>query len=853
MLNKQIFLYSVGTDAFYNTKEKNIHKKLLRCYILRNKINNFEHKSEWKQRKTWINKVIKTYKEELVDILNKNLTNDLPRELDVESLTQKTIVSSFDSTLVRTLGLEYNQITDKLMIVNVFFFQVFEDLVKKGFLWNGEKYVFLTASAGQIRTKKSVFIKEKEWLKYKNKLLCGLSYEEINKKGGINQNKFLAYLALVNSATDVWEDFDIRRAIVVDDFNTCFKSEVDYIDYQTYEIERKVMDVEIPCTDGWGIVDGETTRMCRLPWIKGLVSNFPLQRYLREKCTPDQWVVTDIWGTKHNVVEENIKYIFTKSQMKLHNFYKDWNEYCDNYEKYDCEAGFCNIEEDKLPNTRINYQMLQQLVDVSDKEIETLIKKSVYDIENIGQDYQTTMRLLGATEYNKNPSWFQQALMIYPELFKDPYCRDILKQTKKSLVKQAKGGRIRVNGKYLFVAPNPLVFCENLFKGITQPEEQLAENEVYTNQFPNGVELALLRSPSLGKEWAIKTNKRNEELDKWLGNTKCVYTSSYDTISKLLSFDCDGDSLLVLQDKNLTNLGKRLMKNVVPLYYEMKKAKPNILSAQSIYDGMSVAFTCGNIGPISNLITIVKNNNEEDREEADKVIKWLTMEVNFRIDGSKTLFFLERPKYVDEIIKKHTKGKLPHFFMYAKDKESNQVETINNSTMNRICKAIPDSKLKFSKSISKFDYRMLMNMEVGFDISENNSIIKSYDYWNSRLNEFNEDKNVKNQDMYKYRFLRDSVEKEVGKDIDYIVNTLVVYLYTIRKTSAKKGLWDSFGDIILKNLKRNLQDKGKVCVVCGKRFIPKNNLQICCDKNCFNIKRKEYLAQKKRQERENYC
>ena len=70
------------------------------------------------------------------------------------------------------------------------------------------------------------------------------------------------------------------------------------------------------------------------------------------------------------------------------------------------------------------------------------------------------MRLLGATKYNKNRSTMQEALKIYTELFRDVYNKEILKQTKKSLVKQAMGGRLRVNGKYLLISPDPVAFCE---------------------------------------------------------------------------------------------------------------------------------------------------------------------------------------------------------------------------------------------------------------------------------------------------------------------------------------------------------------------------------------------------------
>lgn len=277
------------------------------------------------------------------------------------------------------------------------------------------------------------------------------------------------------------------------------------------------------------------------------------------------------------------------------------------------------------------------------------------------------------------------------------------------------------------------------------------------------------------------------------------------------------------------------MENIVPLYYEMKKAKPKIINNDVFYESMILAYTSGNIGPPSNLITIVHNNNEADREEALKVVKWLTMEVNFTIDGSKTLYFIKRPKEADKIIKKHTKGKAPNFFIYAKDKLPSQVEPSNQSTMNRISAKIPDPKIKFSKSISKFDYRMLMNLDCDFSISHDNPVVKSYDYWNARQNLFNEeDENKKDQDLYKYKQIRKKIIDDCGKSLDYIVNTLVAILYTVRNLSAKKTLWACFGDVIVENLKKNLEGKGKVCQICGKRFMPKRISQNYCSEECLN-------------------
>lgn len=826
-LTKQCHLYAVATDAFYNQEEQKINNKLLKLYRLKNN-------TKYQSTKESSKRLVKKYKKQLTEMLNESLKCSYPRTLNIEALKDKSIISLFESALTRMLKIQTNELTTEIVIINVFYFQIFESIVKNGFLLNGEKYIFLTASAGQIRTKRAVFIKESSYEKIKNKLMCGLTVEDINEQGGINPNKYLAYLALSNSATEVWEDFDIDKSIVVDDFETMVEGEVDFIDEVTYEITRKKDNIKIPHMDGCGIMLDGPTRMVRLPWVKGLLVQFPFDAFIKEKCPNGECIVTDIYGQKHNIIGEGIKYIFTKSQFKLYKYFHSWNCYKERFKNNECEACYCNIEEDFIPKSRINYQMLQTLSDMKDDEIEKLTKQSIEEIQSIGNDYQTTMRLLGATDYNKNPSWFQEALMIYPELFRDPYCRDILKQTKQSLVKQAKGGRLRVNGKYLFLSPDLYAFCEWLFLGEQNPKGLLEDGEVYTTEFKNGDELACLRSPHLYREWPIKQNKRNEEIDKWFGMTKCIYTSCHDLVTRYVMADVDGDKLLVIKDKLLTKIAKRNMQGIVPLAYNLKKAKAELLSGESMYRGMALAYTGGNIGPISNNITKVWNSGEIGEEQLN-VVKWLTYTNNQVIDYAKTLWLADPPKEVKNIIKSYTKAKVPDFFIYAKDKEIRQVEQPNNSTMNRIAASIPDPKLIFSKSISKFDYRMLMNLDCDFSISADNQVIKSYDYWNARINEFEDDKAVKNQDMYKYRNLRKKVLEETNKDIDYIVNTLVAYLYTVRKTSAKKGLWDSFGDIIIENLKNNLKDKGKVCQSCGKRFKPKRITQNYCSEECYTV------------------
>jgi len=403
-------------------------------------------------------------------------------------------------------------------------------------VYKGEKYRFLTASAGQIRTKKAVFIKESQYQKIEKTLMCGLTIEHINENGGINPNKFLAYLALNNSATEVWTDFNIDKAIVVDDFETPVPGEVDYIDSVSYKITRKKTETVIPHMDGCGIMLDKPTRMLRAPFVKGLLVYFPYDKFIQEKCG-GKAIIKDIYGDEHDILGEGIRYILTKSQFKLHKYYSSWEQYKQYFKQYHCEACYCNLEEDYIPKSRINYQMLQTLSDMTDDEIRQLTKHSLEEIDAIGNDYRTTMRLLGATQYNQNLSWFQQALMVYPELFRDAYCRDVLRQTRTSLTKQAKAGRLRVNGIYTFISPDLYAFCEWLFFGIESPQGLLEDGEVYCNQYKDGEELACLRSPHLYREWPIEKNVRTQETEKWFGETKCLYTSCHSLISKILQFD----------------------------------------------------------------------------------------------------------------------------------------------------------------------------------------------------------------------------------------------------------------------------------------------------------------------------
>lgn len=840
-LTNQIHIYSVDTSAFYTEKEKKIAEPLGVLYKKRNEIKkvNPEKRTDYQKHiYKLINKRIGKIKENLKLAF---IENESVRILDNNHIADKNIVSVFESTLTRTAEFEIDEITKDIIIVKAFYYDVLEDLICKGFFLDGEKYRIFTASAGQIRTKKTVFIKESTWEKHKDSLTCGLSIEKINLRGGINVNKYLAYLALTNSATDLWDDFDIDKCIVVDDFETAFETVVDYIDEKTYEIKPQTKRmIEIPHMDGCGIHLPKVNRksfMIRMPWVKGLLVPFQYNSFAKQHIeeNPNCAKIKDIYGKEYDIFKDDIQIIFTKSQFKMYKYYDSWDEYKENFKKFKCQAGVCNEEPNRIKNAKINYQMMQTLIDISDDELKEISTKLNEDIYNISRDRDTMLKVLGVHEFNQDKNYFQQALEIYPELLQDEHCRQILRDIRKKLVKEGKSARLPIRGKYTFIIPDLYAFCEWLFLGIENPNGLLKDGEVSCKIFSKTQELDVLRSPHLYMEHAVRKNIINQETRRWF-ITNGTYTSVHDPISRILQFDVDGDKSLTLEEPTIVNVAKRNVENnkVVPLYYDMAKAEPQTLSNRVFFEGMINAYSGGNIGAISNDITKIWNSEEVNLE----VIKYLCMENNFVIDYAKTLYKPERPKDINKLIKSYTKAKTPNFFIYAKDKASHQVEDLNDCVVNRFSHIVNDVPFKFnSVALGKFDYKKLKNKNSRLIKKSDRNLIEKYNKLNKDKNKFDYDTNT-----YSYTYKRIKEELlEVNNDQNDVVDVLVEYLFP--RKASKLLLFECFGDVIVENLKTNIEkmfsDGYIMCSECGKRFyrLPRSK-SVRCDK-CQKIKDRE--------------
>lgn len=809
-LDKQVYIYSVDTSSFYNDEENKIHKKLLKAYrikkVIITKLKKCENKnSNLLKRKRTVTGIINHYKHELLSLLNKH--NSI-RVLRGDSLKDNNKIGMFESALTRTIGMKTNTVSNDLIVVRAYYYQILKELINDGFSLDNEKYIYFSSSAGQIRTKKAVFIKESLWNKYEGSLTCGLSIDEINKKGGCNVNKLLAYKALTASASMQWYDFDINKSIVVPDLETNVHAKFDYINRDTYEIIPQDMEVPIEHTDGCGMILPKKSKksfMVRLPYVKGLLVPFPFDKFAK---LYNQTKVIDIYGKEWDIIEDDIQVIFTASQFKMKKYYDDWSDYKKRFKDNKCQAVKLN-EEDVGEDATLNYQMLQTLTDMSDKELKEIAKHTVEDIVKLGSDKETMMRALGATKTNKHKNYYQEALLLYPELLNDEHSKKIIKDKKKSMIKEAVAGKLRINGKYTFLIPDLYAFCERLFLNVEQPNGLLSNGEVYCNIFEEG-KVDILRSPHLYKEHCVRNNTFNEERKEWF-ITNGIYTSIFDPISRILQFDNDGDKALVIQNELFVKIAERNMVGVLPLYYEMGFAKAETITNQKIYDSLLLAFKA-NIGEVSNNITKVFSSNDIDL----RVVKWLTAENNYIIDFAKSLFMPTRPEWVDKIIKSYIKSKVPYFFIEAKDKEKHKVEPINNSTVNRLRKIIPNKPIKFEKIAGKFDYKLLMNADIKYI---NKKIVNTYRKLDRSKKWIIRNSSMKNKNegiLYVYKYIKDELMK-IEPNEEKIVNVLVEELYGRTNAAIKTTLWNCFGDIMLINLKNNLKDT-KQCECCGERI-----------------------------------
>ena len=829
------------------------------------KINGIKNQTNIEEIKIWENEnkpKVQEIKTKLSELKIKfreaiELNKNTKRTLLSEKLTRRNgygisdgkKVTISDSTLTRTLKLSKNKFNPEICIIRVYYTGIMRSLITNGFIYDGYEYDFFTASAGQTKNKKFVAIRKDLKQKYWNKLMAGLNIEEINSKGGCNTAKFLAYVSLCSSMSKIWKEFDIDKAIVVDDFQNEVTGEVDYVDYETYEITHGIKTLPMEQNDGCGMMLPSVSAkdfVIRLPWFKGLMGVFDFRKFIEvNNCSP---IVKDVYGDEHDVIAEDIQIIFTKSQFKMWKYYNNWDDYKKRFKDNNCEACIGNEEDADFSNVRsINYQMIQTLRCLSNDEIKQLAQPNIDEILKLGTstknktvDKDYLLKVFGATKENNNKSPFQKCLYEYPEMLQDKYIKEQLKSKKESLIKELYSAKFLVEGNYTFAVPDLYAFCEHLFMGIKNPNGLLKSGEVSCKLFENGVELDCLRSPHLYCEHCIEMNN----IQDWF-TTNALYTNTHDFMSRIIALDWDGDHLFVCSNKIIIEAAKKVISklNICPLYYEMKKADSIEINNDTLFRCMEMAFNSKSIGYYSNAITkiwnIGRNNDWSLTDEQVKVIKLLVGENNFQIDYFKTMYMPTRPENINYIISKYLNVKVPRFFEYAKDYEEEQTDTLTDTPVNNISQIINIPRIQYGKFDfhTEFDYREFLSSPMT-DNRFNQEVVNIYkDVINSARFDKKQDEVVKDYKLV-INNARNKIYskcKEIGvTNWHDIVDNIVEEIFNRNPTGKKQMFWEMFGSTMYQHLMKDFDSDVDIsyCIDCGEEIVVRKGTNTCRCRDC---------------------
>ncbi|WP_432408621.1 hypothetical protein [Wukongibacter sp. M2B1] len=864
---KNIKVNNINTLAFLTEEERELYNQLCEEYTKLGNIKRYcyqiilndEFKLTYVEHEEKL-KLNKYYKKECTEYIKKKVTKEqikkfeqLREEFDWKSILESTDKIKKDvNKIIRNRKLndtcklsvelnEYRQVyvssseltrnvdNDDIFIVSLHnkhikTTRIWEQLVKKGFTFvdkkgNEKKVVFYTSSSGQIRKKKGFFVVEDSLNKVINRLNCGLTLEEINKLGGCNVNKYMAYSALNTSSTEVWNRFNIEKAIVVDDFETEIEVEVDYIDNITFYIIRRKEKVVIPHTDGCGMMLPSVSRknlMIRLPWLKGLLTVVNFRKWNKEFGV--RATIKDIDGNEHNI--NDVEVIFSRSQFKMWKYYSNtldndgnileygWDKYKRLFKEHGCTANITNVEPNKadFKDATLNYQMLQTLTDVKDNEIKQLLGKDLNYINNLYKDSNLQLE-----ELTSRKDVLGKILKKYHNFLLDEHVQNELSNRISKRRKELYRAEFSVNkAKYTFILPDIIAWMQYLFTDNKNPEGVLKANEVHYSMFEYDTEVDVLRSPHLYKcEHCIRKNVEIDENYREyfkIGNSRNlgVYTSVKDDISIRLMFDVDGDKALIVQDDYFNNIVKRNVKDTKPLHYKLGKAPAQRLSNVAFYRGLKSAFRYNNVGKYSNYMTAEWNTTADN-----DTLRVLTALNNLSIDASKTLYFCypEKDSKIFNKVEEAKKQKMPYFFKYIKDGYSKKELIKEKTTMNNLVFYLEEEfknvngKRYAENNLDKFNYKQFLN---------NKSIL-------SKKN-LTEEKQKIYQDNYRYfKKIKKEVERKIyeterdSDDFSLVRNVYYDYREKLKDYARDKKMnWYEFVDsVIAMQYKKNKASKNK--------------------------------------------
>ena len=502
------------------------------------------------------------------------------------------------------------------------------DKLNKGFLINGIEYTRLIGTPNGIKKSTVVYcpIVNKNGIRMHDEL-------ERRLNGGRDETKklvpakFEAYKSLACSASvPVSMPKDI---LVVDDLIVHFMDNVIRIENRD-DTDEPVMteeytEVELNANDGFGLMcpalaerwskeiglEYSAGGMClRNLFCKGMVYTFDFHEFANRYYEGD--TIKDIWGDIHNI--SDIELILPVSLMKLWDSYPNLSEYLKQCELNWHTFAVTKACEEKLENERtLNYQFIQSY-DLTDEEIKELVKPTIDEIkETISGDVDKTILFMrGACgkkyDFDSDSNNLTKALMIEPELAKDPFVITTVHNMLKKRIDDLKIGVLKIHGNYAVISGDPFALCQSIF-GCNIPDSEkglLKAGEMYSKYWIDdsggkGKKVVCFRAPmSCHNNIRTMNVVHNDEIDFWYQYMNTVnIINCHDTFYHAENgADNDGDAIF-------TTDNEILLSNTRPtpaIVCMQKKAEKAVITPENLAVANKNSFG-DEIGAITNRVT----------------------------------------------------------------------------------------------------------------------------------------------------------------------------------------------------------------------------------------------------------
>lgn len=424
----------------------------------------------------------------------------------------------------------------------------------RGFSINGMQYRRLLGTNGGVKNRTIVFVSERHADEICRRIDNGRNMEK-----ELVPAKLEAYKALTCSAS-VSVSMP-NGVLVVSDCETEFLSDIVYLnDEGTVEPvmeERRQVPVQLNESDGYGlmtpslaerwsaelgldyVVSGVNTRFS---WEKGMVFTFDFLDFAEKVA--GNYMVKDAWGNEVDV--RGVELVLTTSMLKLWDSYESCEDYISNCMENGYTFGVTKTCPKELESERtLNYQFIQSL-ELSDDDIERLIRPTMDEIKGVlYADVAKTILFLKGAGLNENnidqlDNDYAKAIMIEPSMINDPFVQSSIYQMIKNRINEAKVGVPKVHGNYSIVSGDPYSLCQHIF-GL-EVTGILKTGEIYNGYWcgTDSEKLACFRAPMtcMANIRLVHPNRSDKARYWYKYMNTCTLFNSWDTAAHALN-GCD--------------------------------------------------------------------------------------------------------------------------------------------------------------------------------------------------------------------------------------------------------------------------------------------------------------------------